>query len=188
MVKDFYIKNMVCDRCIKVLKSEIEAMGIDLKEIELGRVKLNLKNDDERYAFKEILDDNGFELIDSAEDKLTEKVKIMLIKMIDNLPIQLDDKLSVHLSEKLHLDYSKISKVFSFTQGITIERYFIKLKIEKVKELIQTQEKNFTEISQLLDYSHINHLSRQFKTETGMSLTAYKKQQQNFRNSLDQIV
>ncbi len=188
MVKDFYIKNMVCDRCIKVLKSEIEAQGIDLKEIELGRVKLDIKNDDERYAFKEILDINGFELINTAEDKLTEQVNIILIKMTDNLPIHLSDKLSVHLSNKLNQDYSKISKVFSFTQGITIEKYFIKLKIEKVKELIQTQEKNFTEISQLLDYSHINHLSRQFKTETGMSLTAYKKQQQNFRNSLDQII
>ncbi|AGC75854.1 helix-turn-helix domain-containing protein [Aquimarina sp. M1] len=188
MVKDFYIKNMVCDRCIKVLKSEIESQGIELKEIELGRVKLDIKNDDERYAFKEILSNNGFAIIDSAEDTLTEQVKIILIKMMENLPIQLSDKLSKHLSEKLHQDYSKISKVFSFTQGNTIEKYFIKLKIEKVKELIQTQEKNFTEISQLLDYSHINHLSRQFKTETGMSLTTYKKQQQNFRNSLDQIL
>ena len=158
MVKDFYIKNMVCDRCIKVLKSEIELQGIELKEIELGRVKLDIKNDDERYAFKEILSNNGFAIIDSAEDTLTEQVKIILIKMMENLPIQLSDKLSKHLSEKLHQDYSKISKVFSFTQGNTIEKYFIKLKIEKVKELIQTQEKNFTEISQLLDYSHINHL------------------------------
>ena len=149
---------MVCDRCIKVLKSEIELQGIELKEIELGRVKLDIKNDDERYAFKEILSNNGFAIIDSAEDTLTEQVKIILIKMMENLPIQLSDKLSKHLSEKLHQDYSKISKVFSFTQGNTIEKYFIKLKIEKVKELIQTQEKNFTEISQLLDYSHINHL------------------------------
>lgn len=188
MAKDYYIKNMVCDRCIKVLKSEIEAQGIDLKEVELGRVNLNIKDEDERYALKEILDNNGFELIDSTEDKLTEQVKIILIKMMDNLPIYLDNKLSVHLGKKLNQDYSKISKVFSFTQGITIEKYFIKLKIEKVKELIQTQEKNFTEISQLLDYSHLNHLSRQFKTETGMCLSAYKSQQKNYRNSLDKII
>lgn len=179
---------MVCERCIKVLKSEIEAQGIDLIEVELGRVNLNIKDEDERYALKVILDNNGFYLIDSAEDKLTEQVKIILIKMMDNLPIQLVNKLSVHLSKKLHQDYSKISRVFSFTEGITIEKYFIKLKIEKVKELIQTQEKNFTEISQLLNYSHLNHLSRQFKTETGISLTTYKKQQKKIRNSLDQII
>ena len=75
--------------------------GIELKEIELGRVKLDIKNDDERYAFKEILSNNGFAIIDSAEDTLTEQVKIILIKMMENLPIQLSDKLSKHLSEKI---------------------------------------------------------------------------------------
>lgn len=178
---------MVCDRCIKVLKSEIEVKGIDLKEIDLGRVRLNIKNNEELYAFKKILDNNGFEFIDTAEDKLTEQVKIILIKILDNLPIYLNDRLSVHLANELNQEYSKISKVFSFTQGVTIEKYFIKLKIEKVKELIQTQKKNFTEISQLLEYSHINHLSRQFKIETGMSLTAYKKQQKKIEIRLTKL-
>jgi len=31
------------------------------------------------------------------------------------------------------MDYAKISKVFASTENITIEKYFIKLKIEKVK-------------------------------------------------------
>ena len=188
MAKDYFIKNMVCDRCIKVLRNEIEALGINLQEIELGRVRMDITTQFELETFQKILDDNGFELIASMEDKLTEQVKIALIKLMDNLPIQLDEKLSVFLSKKLNQDYSKISKVFSFTQGITIEKYYIKLKIEKVKELIQGDAHNFTEISQLLDYSHINHLSRQFKNETGMSLSTYKKEQQHFRNSLDQIV
>jgi len=60
--------------------------------------------------------------------------------------------------------------------------------MEKVKELIQLQENNFTEISELLNYSNSNHLSRQFKSETGMSLTDYKKLQKNDRNPLDQIM
>ena len=108
--------------------------------------------------------------------------------MLEDLPLDMDGKLSDLLMQKMNQDYSKISKVFSSTEGITIEKYFIKLKIEKVKELIQTQQPNFTEISQMLNYSHINHLSRQFKSETGMSLTDYKNQQINLRNSLDQIM
>jgi len=188
MVKDFYIKNMVCDRCIKVLKNEIEAQEITLKAIELGRIQLEIQTDKEIDTLKAILDNNGFELIDSTEDKITEQVKVQLIKILDSLPLELEEKLSTYLSKNMGQDYSKISKVFSFTEGITIEKYFIKLKIEKVKELIQAQEKNFTEISQLLDYSHINHLSRQFKTETGLSLTQYRLQHKNFRNPLDQIV
>ncbi len=188
MIKDFYIKNMVCDRCIKVLKNEIEAQGMSLKEIELGRIQLAIKTDNDLTVLRHIISNNGFELIDSYEDKLTEQIKILLVRILDKMPLDLSKKLSTHLAEKIHQDYSKVSKVFSTTEGITIEKYFIKLKIEKVKELIQAQDKNFTEISQLLDYSHINHLSRQFKSETGMSLTNYKNEQKNLRNPLDQIV
>jgi AraC-like DNA-binding protein/copper chaperone CopZ len=188
MVKVLYIKNMVCGRCIKVLKDEIEAQEIVLEEIELSRIELNIQNDDGLNKLKKIIENNGFELIDSVEDKLTEQVKIKLIKIVDNLPLDLNEKLSTHLAEKMLQDYSKVSKVFSSIEGITIEKYFIKSKIEKIKELIQAQEKNFTEISQLFDYSHINHLSRQFKAETGLSLSENKAEHQNPRNALDKIV
>ena len=182
MVKDFYIKNMVCDRCIKVLRDVLDKQTIELLQIELGRLRLNIESDDEIEKLKTLLESNGFSLIGSTEEKLTEQVKVELIKALQKLPLELDKKLSAHLADALGHEYSKISKVFSITEGITIEKYFIKLKIEKAKEL------NFTEMAQLLDYSHINHLSGQFKSETGMSLTEYKSQQKNFRNSLDKIV
>jgi AraC-like DNA-binding protein len=171
-----------------VLKDELEAENITVMGIELGRITLDIHAESETKVLRTILKDNGFSLIDSLETKITEEVKIELIKMLADLPLHLDKKLSAHLSEKMHLDYSKLSKVFSFTEGITLEKYFIKLKIEKVKELIQVMEHNFTEIAQLLDYSHINHLSSQFRSETGMSLTEYKSQHKNFRNSLDRII
>ncbi|MDT0293168.1 helix-turn-helix domain-containing protein [Mesonia ostreae] len=188
MIKTIYLKNMVCERCIKVLKNEIEAQQIELQEIELGRLQLNFKNDKEIEQVEAIIKNNGFERINSTEEKVTEQVKLQLIQMLHRLPLQIEEKLSTYLAKHINQDYSKISKIFSHTEEITIEKYFIKLKIEKVKELIQANEKNFTEISQLLDYSHINHLSRQFKAETGLSLSQYKSQHQNFRNPLDQIV
>lgn len=188
MIKDFYIKNMVCDRCIKVLKDEIDAHEIHLGDIVLGRIEIDIQDDEEMNVLKNIIENNGFELINSAEDKLTEQVKIQLIEIFNNLPVELKDNLSTYLSKALHQDYSKISKVFSYTEGVTIEKYFIKLKIEKVKELIQLQDNNFTEIAQLLDYSNLTHLSNQFKSATGLSLTAYKANNQNSRNSLDKIM
>jgi len=89
MVKDFYIRNMVCDRCIKVLKNEIEAQGLVLKEVVLGRVQLDIQDDSELEKLKNIIESNGFELIATAEDKLTEQVKIHLIKILGDLPIGL---------------------------------------------------------------------------------------------------
>ncbi|WP_044403664.1 AraC family transcriptional regulator [Lacinutrix sp. Hel_I_90] len=188
MEKTFYIKNMVCDRCIKVVTDELKDKNIDLLEIELGRIKLNIKDAKYRETLVSILEKNGFSLIESPEKQLVEQVKIELIKLLKNLPLDINRKLSTYLEEKLNREYSKTSKLFSIKEGITIEKYFIKLKIEKVKELIQNQEFNFTEIGQILKYSNINHLSRQFKTETGMSLTIYKSQQINDRTSLDRII
>jgi len=187
MEKTIYVKNMVCDRCIKVLRDELQKIAVEVIQIQLGEIQVNLKKEQEEQLVK-VIEENGFSIIDSEPLRIVEQVKITLVKLLDELPLIMHENLSVYLSRKLNQDYAKVSKVFSVTEKITVEKYFIKLKTEKVKELIQADTHNFTEISQLLDYSNANHLSRQFKNETGMSLSAYKAQQKNFRNPLDQIM
>lgn len=188
MIKEYYIRNMVCDRCIKVVRNELIAEGVEVVEVELGRVVINSSNHmAEKKSLQKVLTTNGFYLISSPNKILVENIKIIMIRLLRELPIKKKGKLSELLAEAIGADYHKISKVFSATEKVTIEKYFIKLKIERVKELIQAQEYNFT-ISQLLDYSNVNHLSRQFKMETGMSLSEYKGLDKHFRNSLDQIL
>jgi AraC-like DNA-binding protein len=60
-------------------------------------------------------------------------------------------------------------------EGLTIEKYFIQLKIEKVKEWLFYEELNLSEMSWKLDYSSVQHLSSQFKKTTGMTPTEYRK-------------
>ena len=98
------------------------------------------------------------------------------------------DNLTSFLSKRFDKSYSVLSKLFSKREGITIEKYEIQLKIEKVKELIQHQEYNFSEIAFSLNYNNSSHLSKQFKSITGMSMTEYKKLQDWNRKALDQIV
>jgi len=189
MIKEYYIKNMVCDRCIKVVRNELRAEEVNVLNVILGKVVIKTDNEEStKLILEEVLTENGFMLINTPENIITEAVKIEMVKLLNKSPLNVEGKLSNLLSDKLNSDYSKISKVFSATEKITIEKYFIKLKIEKVKELIQSQEYNFTEISQLLDYTNMSYLSSQFKSETGMSLTEYKGLDENFRNSLDQIM
>ena len=78
--------------------------------------------------------------------------------------------------------------MFSKKENITIEKYFIKLKIEKVKELIQLRQLTFSDIAYMLDYSSINHLSRQFKEIMGISMTDYKNSEEWQRDFLDEII
>jgi len=189
MTQEFYIKNMVCDRCVKVLRNELEAEGLNVQEVELGRVIIGIKNrEQDIISLLKVLQSNGFLLISSENQKLVEALKIELILLLRNLPLEQEGNLSEFLAHRFQTDYSKISKIFSSTEKITVEKYFIKLKIERVKELIKERDYNFTEIGQLLNYSNINYLSRQFKAETGMSLSEYKSLKNFNRISLDQIV
>ncbi|SHG29385.1 Helix-turn-helix domain-containing protein [Salegentibacter echinorum] len=189
MIVEAFVKNMVCNRCIKVLRNELLEAGLDVREVELGRVVYaseNIENDTRKLH--NVLRENDFELLQNADKILVEQVKLSLIKLLEKLPVQKSGTLSSYLSKETETDYSRLSRIFSYTENITLEKYFIKLKIEKVKELIQSRAYNFTEISQLLDYSNVNYLSRQFKAETGMNLSEYKGLDKNFRNSLDKIV
>lgn len=189
MEKEFYIKNMVCDRCIKVLKEALQSKNLKVEAIELGRVVIGSNNTEEtRKTVAKACNENGFQLLDDPSDHLVERIKIELIELLKNLPLERRETLSEWLSEKLRMDYSKISKTFSNRENRTLEKYFIKLKIERVKELTQGKQYNFTEIADLLNYSNVNHLSRQFKSETGMTLSEYKEKKEKNRKPLDGIV
>jgi len=189
MIVEVFIKNMVCDRCVKVVRNELNEAGVEVKQVELGRVLYeSISKVEDVKKLDKVLIENGFERLESSDRILVEKVKLSLIRLLGKLPVEKTGTLSSYLSGEIEYDYARLSRIFSYTENTTVEKYFIKLKIEKVKELIQSREFNFTEISQLLDYSNVNHLSRQFKSETGMNLTDYKSINKNFRNSLDQIL
>ena len=118
------------------------------------------------------------------EIQLTEAIKVELIHLIENN--NSEENSSSYLANRLHKDYSLLSKTFKKIEGQTIEKFFIKLKIEKVKEFIQMNKLSFSEIA--YQYNSINHLSNQFKNLTGMTMSEYKNSQDWNRIPLDKIV
>lgn len=189
--REYWIKNMVCKRCVKVIKQELGEVGVIVLSLELGKLVVQTSQDTDietEEKVTKVLHCNEFEIAKSEEEILVERIKIILIELITELPIIMKKNTSDHLATLLHRDYKILSKVFSKNENTTIERYFIKLKVEKVKELIQLQQHTFSDIAYLLDYSSVNHLSRQFKNRTGMSMTDYKNSQIWNRDFLDEII
>ena len=190
-LKEFWIKNMVCSRCLKVIKQELQELGVTVLSLELGRllVEAPKKTSSEIVnAVTTVLHANDFEIVQNEEEMLTERIKIILIEQLQELPLHIKVKTSELLASRLHKDYKTLSRLFSANQQTTIEKYFIKLKIEKVKELIQLKQHSFSDIGYLLDYSSVNHLSRQFKEVVGMSMTDYKNTGNWKRNFYDEII
>ncbi len=189
--KEFWIKNMVCSRCLKVIKQELQELGVTVLSLELGRllVEAPKKTSNEIVeAVTTVLHANNFEIVQNEEEMLTERIKIILIEQLQELPLHIKVKTSELLASRLHKDYKTLSRLFSANQQTTIEKYFIKLKIEKVKELIQLKQHSFSDIGYLLDYSSVNHLSRQFKDVIGVSMTDYKNAEDWKRNFYDEII
>jgi len=189
--REFWINNMVCSRCLKVIKQELQELGVTVLSLELGRllVEAPKKTSNEIVeAVTTVLHANDFEIVQKEEEMLTERIKIILIEQLQELPLHIKVKTSELLSSGLHRDYKTLSRLFSAQEQTTIEKYFIKLKIEKVKELIQLKQHSFSDIGYLLDYSSVNHLSRQFKDVIGVSMTDYKNAEDWKRNFYDEII
>tara|TARA_R110000868_G_scaffold410826_1_gene700382 strand:- start:3052 stop:3678 length:627 start_codon:yes stop_codon:yes gene_type:complete len=189
--KEFWIKNMVCSRCLKVIQQELQEVGITVLSLELGRllVEAPKKTSNEIVeAVTTVLHANDFEIVQKEEEMLVERMKVILIEQLQELPLHIKVKTSELLASRLHKDYKTLSKLFSANEQTTLEKYFIKLKIEKVKELIQLKQHSFSDIGYLLDYSSVNHLSRQFKKVVGMSMTDYKNTGNWKRNFYDEII
>lgn len=188
-LKILHIKNMVCNRCIKVVKEELENLGYEVENIQLGEAKINSDNREVNlHSIKKVLEENGFELLDNKQAKLIEDIKIALIELIHYHPEMLEKiSLSKYLADKFHASYQHISSLFSSKEGITIEKYFINQKIEKAKELLVYNELTLSEISYQLGYSSVQHLSNQFKKITGFTPSDFKKLKNKSRLPLDKI-
>jgi AraC-like DNA-binding protein len=131
----------------------------------------------------------GLELIDNRMTGIIEKIKQLVIKKARN---EVDEKerntkLSVYLSQHLHHEYTYLSSFFSSVEGRTIENYFIEQRIEKVKELLVYNELTLSEISFMMEYSSVAHLSNQFKKVTGLTPSHFKQVGSRKRKLLDHI-
>ena len=183
-----YIKNMVCNRCIMVVKQALEKLNLEPTRVSLGEVELALTpTEDQLHKLNDHLNEFGFELLDDSKKRVIEKIRNIIIKNVHYNEEDKKEKFSEILSKALHKDYSYLSNLFSEVEGITIEKYIINQKIEKVKELLVYDELSLSEISYKLGYSSVAHLSSQFKKTTGLTPSFFKQLHQKNRQSLDKV-
>lgn len=179
---------MVSLRCKMLVKEELKKLGLHYVIVDLGMVEILEDISPEKFQdLKNNLAISGLELLDDKKSVLIEKIKNVIVEMVhytDEIP---KVNYSDYIAEKLHHDYTYLSNIFSEVKGTTIQQYIIVHKIERVKELLLYGELNLTEISYMLNYSSVAHLSNQFKKITGLSPTFFKKLKQKRHQNLENI-
>jgi len=179
---------MVCDRCITVVRQQLEHLDMQVSEISLGTALVDPEPSENKLSeIAASLKVLGFELIDKDKDKLIERIRNIIIELVHHSDLPEHVIFSQVLSERLNKDYSYLSRLFSDKEDLTIEKFIIQQKIEKVKELLQYGELNLNEIAWKMGYSSSSHLSNQFKAVTGQSPREFKALENNSRKPLDKV-
>ncbi len=188
MSKKLFIQNMVSLRCKLLVRAELDKLKIAYRTVELGEVLLEEPLSDELSAeLANVLHGSGLELMDDRKAILIEHIILIIIEMVhyaEDLP---PVNFSVYLSEKLHHNYHSMSELFSKTKGITIEKFIILHKIERVKELLIYDELNISEIADKMHYSSAAHLTKQFKSITGLTPSFFKHMSVRKRTNLEDL-
>ena len=161
------VKELELDGTFTFSKAEIEETGIDVE-----RLRAKLKS-------------AGFALLDDRKSRLVERIKNTIIRLVHHTGEPPREKYSQLIAEDTGHEYPYLSKLFSESEGTTIEQYLLRQKIEKVKEYLGYDELTLSEIADTMGYSSVAHLSTQFRKVTGMSPTEFKARKT--RRPLDKL-
>lgn len=196
--EEIHVRNMVCDRCIMAVRRIFRDCGLEPLKVELGTVLIDRPLEPgQKEALKKELEDFGFDLIDDRRTRMLERIMTAVIELVhyDRDGSHAEEvsgragklNLSGYLSEKCHADYSALSKLFSEMKGMSIEKYYIAQRIERVKELLVYDELTVSQIADMMGYSSPAHLSSQFKSVTGLSPREFKSLKEKPLLPLDKI-
>lgn len=179
---------MVCIRCKMVVKDELAKLGLHPTVIELGEAEVRENiSASQSHLLKSALLKSGLELMDDKKAVLIERIKNLIVELVRYTDESLAVNFSEYLHQKLNYDYTYLANLFSETQGISIERFYIMHKIERVKELLVYNEFSLTEIAFKMHYSSVAHLSNQFKRITGLTPSHFKQLKDKRRSMLDEL-
>lgn len=179
---------MVCSRCKMVVKSELEKLGLSVLSVELGEAEIiDSLDENKKEEIVRQLEQFGFEVIDDKKSRLIEQIKTIVIELVHHSQDKIKTNLSDFIGEKLNLDYNYVSNLFSEVEGLTIEKYYILQRIEKVKELLVYNEFSLSEIAYQLNYSSVAYLSNQFKKITGFTPTYFKQLKEKKRKQIEDL-
>jgi len=184
------IKNMVSNCCLILLKERLLGIGLKVHDISLGSVTVSYNNKNISLEnIRSVIRSIGMDILESREHQLVEQIKIAIIELIHQMNnVDSIARKADYLVEKLGYSYPYLSRLFSSIEPITLEKYTILQKIERIKELILSEEFTLSEIAFMMDYSSVQYLSNQFKKITGVSVSEFKNSPLQYKKSLDKLV
>lgn len=171
------IKGMVCDRCILTIRELFRELNIPVLNIHLGQVTtVSALSAPDIAILSKKLAALGFTLLEDKKTRLVLDIKSLIEEVYaGNYDFPDNFRFSDLVVNKLHKDYNTASSIFSAVEDVTLEKYIMEYRIEKTKELLVYTDATLADIAFKLGFSSAAHLSRQFKSTTGLNPSYFKE-------------
>jgi len=184
---------MVCPQCVRVVRRKLEEVGLSVQFVALGAADVLPPPNSELpfAAVRASLEEVGFEVVEDLARQLVEQTKTLVLELVHyTAPADRVHNFSYYLSQRLQRDYHYLSQIFSSHEGLTLEKYIIRQKVERAKELLSYQEATVADVAQQLGYSSAAYLTNQFRQVTGLSPSEFQRLGPGSagRRSLDDLI
>lgn len=176
--KDLVRTGLVLDQVLQEILERLEKEAPWLQHLypltPFYRRKPSRKNEMEsmekelREVFEKIAGKIRFLMSTGHENSLvTELERFILLHIEERLTLD-------RLAEEFYLTKNHLGEVFKERTGLTLGEYFLRVKIQRAKVLLQEDYRTY-EIAEILGYQSAEYFAKQFKKAAGETPTEYRK-------------
>ncbi len=173
------IKYMRSERCCSVVREELKKLGLPYRSVTIGEAELSENITEEKLQrLDNELIKSKLKIIRNNKTLLIGKTKEAISQLVNSSATLEKPDLSEYITKTVNHDYISLSRIFLEEEGITVGKYFIRQRIKRAKELLTGKKASLSEISYMLFYSSVAHLSNQFKNITGFTPQQFRQRRE----------
>jgi AraC family transcriptional regulator len=174
-----YIKHIVCARCIRVVRQELEQLGFQVLDVRLGAATVAATAEQIDWPrLRAALTAAGFALLESVHQTLLGRVEAVVHQLLRQ-PLGLRHRTyPAAVARELGLPVTQLSAAYArLVTGDSLAGYIARERQAYAQELLASSALGVGLIARQLGYSSLAHFSGQFRRLAACSPSTYRKRQ-----------
>lgn len=174
-----YIKHMVCPRGIRVVRQELENLGLRVLDVRLGAATVADAGEQLDWVrIREVLAAAGFALLENPQHVLAAQVKQLVDELLRR-PVMLRHRDFIPaLAQEVGLSVRQLHGLFAQLPGPeSLLSYVTGQRLAYARELLLTSRLDIGRIARQLGYGSLSHFSAQFRRFAQCAPSAYRQRE-----------
>ncbi|UYZ65269.1 helix-turn-helix transcriptional regulator [Hymenobacter weizhouensis] len=173
-----YIKHMVCARGIRMVRRELEGLGLRVLDVRLGAATVVGPADILDWArIREALATAGFALLESPAQQLVARVKQAVDELLHRPDTLRHRDFIPTLAQELGVSSRQLHACFAQVPGHeSLLGYITHRRLHYAQQLLATSRLDIGRIARQLGYGSLAHFSGQFRRFAQCSPSVYRQQ------------